>query len=285
MAVAEEEQEEQEASPLIPPARQPAHLALRVVSALILIPIALGTVMLGGLWLAVFLALVGIAMTAEWGMLVGASGRVLMLYIAVNLLIALGFCAFAASGQSLMPWLLAILLLSVMFAGLAFLGRIALPGWLGLGLVYCWVPVLALAWLRSTDIGLWLVAWMLLVVWGTDIGGYFVGRAVGGAKLVPQISPNKTWSGLFGGMALAVIAGTTAVLWFELGNVLSMAVAAACLAVIGQAGDIAESAIKRRFGVKDSGRLIPGHGGILDRVDALVFVAPVVAASVFLLES
>jgi phosphatidate cytidylyltransferase len=119
-----------------------------------------------------------------------------------------------------------------------------------------------------------------LVVWGTDIGGYFVGRSVGGAKLVPQISPNKTWSGLFGGMALAALAGATGAVWFNLGNAILLALAGAILAVVAQIGDIAESALKRHFDVKDSSRLIPGHGGLLDRVDGLVFVAPVVAVAV-----
>lgn len=271
---------EEELEPIAPPAVPPAHLALRVVSALVLIPIALVAVMLGGVSFAALLALCGFLMALEWAMIVGAPRRALILFGGLNLMIGAGFVFLDTAQQSFLPWAAVVLLMGALMGVLGLIGRQPLMGWLGLALVYCWTPVHALAWLRSTDYGLWLVAWLLLVVWGTDIGGYFVGRAVGGVKLVPQISPNKTWSGLFGGMVLAMIAGTVGVLWFNLGNVWGMAIAAACLAVIGQAGDIAESALKRHFGVKDSGKIIPGHGGILDRVDALVFVAPVVALSV-----
>jgi phosphatidate cytidylyltransferase len=113
-------------------------------------------------------------------------------------------------------------------------------------------------------------------VWATDIGGYFVGRSVGGAKLAPSISPGKTWAGLVGGMAFAAVASALAGLIFGLGDTWSLALYGAIFGAVGQAGDLLESHAKRQAGVKDSGRLIPGHGGILDRVDGLMAVLVVV---------
>lgn len=131
----------------------------------------------------------------------------------------------------------------------------------------------ALLWLRhQPQLGRETVIWLLLCIWATDVGAYFVGRAAGGAKLAPRISPGKTWSGLVGGMAWAAVASATAGYAFGLGDTVSLAVIGAGLAVVGQAGDLLESAAKRRAGVKDSGRLIPGHGGLLDRIDGLMAV-------------
>lgn len=262
----------------------PAHLATRVASALVLIPLALAAVWLGGLPFAVLLALGGIAMSVEWAMMIAPRRRERLLFLGLAAVVALGFVRFAGQAPSIF-WVSAVggLGLILLFGGLvAQVGRMA---WFGAAIVYCWTPVYALMWLRAVDGGLWLVAWLLLAIWGTDIGGYFVGRAVGGPRLAPRISPNKTWAGLLGGMALAALAGGLAADWFAFRAPALMAFAAAGLAVVGQIGDIVESAVKRHFGVKDSSHLIPGHGGILDRVDGLVFAAPTVAAAVAILGS
>jgi len=146
------------------------------------------------------------------------------------------------------------------------------------GLVYVVGAVLALLWLRhQPEHGRETVVWVVAVVWATDIGAYFVGRTVGGAKLAPSISPGKTWSGLAGGMAVAAVASAACGWIFELGDTWNLAVYGAILGAVGQAGDLIESHAKRRAGLKDSGRLIPGHGGVLDRVDALMAVLVVVA--------
>ncbi len=121
------------------------------------------------------------------------------------------------------------------------------------------------------------VIWIVACTWATDIGAYFVGASAGGAKLAPRISPSKTWSGLIGGMAWAAVTSAVLGFAFGLGSTFSLAVIGACLAVVGQVGDLAESAAKRGAGVKDSGNLIPGHGGLLDRVDGLVAILVVVA--------
>jgi phosphatidate cytidylyltransferase len=136
---------------------------------------------------------------------------------------------------------------------------------------------LSLAWLRDSASGGWaLVLFVFTVVWASDIGGYVVGRVVGGPKLAPGISPNKTWAGFAGGLVFsACIALGWAATMAPSGRLAGAAALAMGLSLVGQGGDLFESVMKRRFGVKDSGRLIPGHGGMLDRIDALLWVAPV----------
>jgi phosphatidate cytidylyltransferase len=146
------------------------------------------------------------------------------------------------------------------------------------GFVYVLAAVVALLWLRhQPEMGRETVIWMLACTWATDIGAYFVGASAGGPKLAPRISPSKTWSGLIGGMAWAAVASAATGLAFGLGSTFSLAAIGAALAIVAQLGDLAESALKRSAGVKDSGGLIPGHGGLLDRVDGLVAVLVAVA--------
>ena len=153
-----------------------------------------------------------------------------------------------------------------------------------LAVVYSLAAVAALLWLRHQPAtGRETVLWIVICVWATDIGAFVVGRAAGGAKLAPRISPGKTWSGLIGGMAWAAVASAATGYAFGLGESVPLAVIGAILAVVGQAGDLLESAAKRRAGVKDSGGLIPGHGGLLDRVDALLAVLVTVALARLLL--
>lgn len=143
---------------------------------------------------------------------------------------------------------------------------------------YGLAALVALLWLRHQPaFGRETVLWVLVCIWATDIGAYFVGRTAGGAKLAPRISPGKTWSGLIGGMAWAAVASAATGYAFGLGETVPLAIAGAVLAVVGQGGDLLESAAKRRAGVKDSGHLIPGHGGLLDRIDGLMAVLVAVA--------
>ena len=150
--------------------------------------------------------------------------------------------------------------------------------WKVAGFVYSLIPALALLWIRDrAPAGLKLLIWVFLVTWSTDIGAYFAGRAIGGPKLAPRISPNKTVAGLVGGM---ISAGLVGYAWTQL---LSLSAAlfwlAPLLAAAAQAGDLLESWLKRRAGVKDSGTWLPGHGGALDRLDGLVVVATLTAAA------
>ena len=145
-------------------------------------------------------------------------------------------------------------------------------------ILYSLASVLALLWLRhQPTYGRETILWILVSVWATDIGAYFVGSYAGGAKLAPSISPSKTWSGLVGGAACAAIVSALFGLAINAGETVTLALTGVGIALVAQAGDLLESAQKRRVGVKDSGRLIPGHGGILDRIDgliaALVFIA------------
>ncbi len=195
--------------------------------------------------------------------------------------------------------LIAIALSSAVFGGMAFAIMVALvatvmyvewsnivrhwgPVWHIAGFFYCLLPAVALLWIRlqpaanELTSGPFLLVWVFLVVWATDIGAYFVGRAIGGPKLAPSISPNKTISGLAGGVAsAALLAGA----WASFVNLPSLLLwLAAPFAVLAQVGDLFESGLKRRAGVKDSGTWLPGHGGLLDRLDGLVPVAVLTAA-------
>ncbi|MBK8175747.1 MAG: phosphatidate cytidylyltransferase [Rhodospirillales bacterium] len=194
--------------------------------------------------------------------------------------------------------------IGVLFAGsLVMMLVIGSGPWLAAGVLYLGLPCLALLWLRSEpSSGREIVLWLIGVVWASDIGAYAAGRLIGGPRLAPKISPNKTWAGLGGGIALAAAASaalagamgdtsvpasvligpalnTTALSSAALtGTALTgAALTGAMLGATAQAGDLAESWVKRRFQVKDTGTLIPGHGGLLDRVDALLAVVAVVA--------
>jgi phosphatidate cytidylyltransferase len=145
-------------------------------------------------------------------------------------------------------------------------------------ILYSIAAVLALLWLRHhPGYGRETILWIVACVWATDIGAYFLGSYVGGARLAPSISPGKTWSGLVGGICASAVVSAACGLAFNAGDTLVLAVTGIGIAVVAQVGDLLESAAKRRAGVKDSGSIIPGHGGILDRIDgliaALVFIA------------
>ena len=157
---------------------------------------------------------------------------------------------------------------AILLAGLA-LGLAARRAALGWGFVYIGVPAFALLVLRWV----WFetVFWLMLVTWATDIFAYFAGRAIGGPKLARRISPNKTWSGLAGGMAGAAVVGAATAAWFNIEPAFLWL--GALMGLIAQLGDLYESSVKRRLGVKDSGSILPGHGGVLDRADGLLAVS------------
>ena len=152
-------------------------------------------------------------------------------------------------------------------------------GWQLAGLAYAILPALALLWIRErAPHELMLLLWVFIVTWSTDIGAYFAGRTIGGPKLAPAISPNKTWAGLIGGMIAAALLGGWWASFTGLAPVLLWL--APLFAVGAQAGDLFESGLKRRAGVKDSGTILPGHGGVMDRLDGLVVVASLTALAV-----
>lgn len=201
------------------------NLVLRILAALVLIPVAIGAAYAGG-WLWVGLVtIVSVGLFVEWRGIVGQR-----------------------------------------------------PGWIAIGLVYALAALAASVLVRRDPaFGFDALMFVLLVVWMTDIGGYFAGRGIGGPKLWPRVSPKKTWAGAIGGTVLSIMVA----LGFAqagIGKALPLVVLATVLTVLSQIGDLFESAVKRRFGVKDSGQIIPGHGGLLDRLDGYVFA--VVAAAV-----
>ena len=243
-------------------------LRARILSAAVLIPAVLAIVFLGSPAMEGLVVLAGILLGWEWGGLCGA-GRPQAARAAVvpAILVGVLLAAFGLFG----PALLAVGVGTLAVAGLLAALRLQSPAWLALGVPYLALPCIALLWLRfSQDSGANLVLWLLLVIWATDSGAFFAGRAIGGLKLAPRISPNKTWAGFFGGIVAADLVAASG--WFLLPDhpLLPLMLVGALVAALSQLGDLFESFAKRRFGVKDSGQLIPGHGGLLDRVDGLL---------------
>ncbi|WP_447724848.1 phosphatidate cytidylyltransferase [Sphingomonas koreensis] len=244
--------------------RKNADLPVRALVGVLLIAVAAVALWLGGFafWLLVTVA--GIIMIHEWGGLHGATpGQKKLAQYALT--VPLAIMAPVAAG----PGFLAFgLLLGAMF----FIAAVTRNGMLGVGALYVGLPVLALLVLREWSNGPLLAFWAMALVWASDIGAYFAGRTFGGPKLAPSISPNKTWAGFIGGAIAAGLFGL-ALIPFRLPS--ELAYATPVLAMLSQGGDLYESWLKRRVGVKDSGTLLPGHGGLLDRLDGLVPVAPV----------
>ncbi len=243
-----------------------------------MMPVALGLVILGAWPFACLVSVAVVLMAIEWrqltlacfdgvgGGLAGASVAGLGLLMVV----------LAASGR---PFEALLALIAGALAAALIAWRLGAPAvWIGLGAAYLAIPALALVWLRGLpQFGLQIVVWLLAVVWATDILAYLVGRKVGGPRLAPSISPGKTWSGLCGGVVAAAVAGglTAGAIGSE--RLLQAAGLGGLLAIVSQIGDLIELTLKRRAGVKDSGTLIPGHGGVLDRLDGLILAAPVLA--------
>jgi len=176
------------------------------------------------------------------------------------------------------PWFTALVLLGAVAMGWEWARMCGgNPKWMIAGAIYICVPSGVLIWLRADAMsGMITILWLFAVVWSADIAAYFSGRAIGGPRLAPRISPKKTWAGFIGGVSFAtVVAGAFAVYWDA--PPLALALWGAVVAITSQAGDLLESAVKRHFDVKDSSQLIPGHGGVLDRVDALVAGAVAIA--------
>ena len=253
-------------------------LKRRILSAVILAPAVLALEIFGTWSFALLLAVGAFLLALEWRHLVAALADKTSGDLAG---IAAGGIALAVIVVAAIGWAEPALILALMGAvAAALMAQLAGASafWTGLGVLYLSVPLLALVWLRALpDIGLLVILWLFLVVWSTDVMAYVVGRTVGGPKLAPSISPGKTWSGLFGGMAGAAVIGGLMALLVDPLHVLPSMILAMGLAIVAQIGDLAESALKRRAGVKDSGGLIPGHGGVFDRIDGLLFAAPILA--------
>lgn len=252
--------------------KPPSDLAVRSIAGAAMIAGALAALVAGGGVFWLLMVVVSLFMMAEWSDLHGYEPRTKRLgqYI---LSVPLAVMAPIAAGSD--PFSLGLLVGAAFFAVIVSRRRD-----LATGILYCGLPVLALVLIRDRPEGLVFAGWALALVWATDIGGYAAGRTIGGPKLSPRISPNKTWAGLIGGVLLAGAFGLA--MHFGLGLPWRLTLATPALAVLAQAGDLYESWLKRRAGVKDSGNILPGHGGIMDRLDGLVPVAPVAAFLVVL---
>lgn len=257
-------------------------LGVRVASAVVLAPIVLGAVWVGGTAFLALLMIAGPLMALEWARLAEPEGSAVSEQIGLTIGLVV-YLLTMATGDAGLAFVLLLTILGLTVAWSIWTDRP--PSRALIGFAYVGGAVASFAWLRGdSDMGRLTIIWLLGVVWATDIGAYFVGRAIGGPKMAPRLSPNKTWSGLIGGMISAAIVSVAIFIWADVqsmtlstGILVGLAIFAALVALLSQAGDIYESSMKRRAGVKDSGTIIPGHGGILDRVDGLMFAATFVA--------
>jgi phosphatidate cytidylyltransferase len=263
---------EGEAAPAAVAAQGRRNLLTRALAALVLAPVAIAIAYAGGgLWTALA-TLAAIGLYVEWLAIVGA--------VQQSRLVISGVAALVASGLSLASGRIEAALV-VLAAGLAAVVLLSSQRriWTAAGFGYAASAQVAAVLVRLDQrYGFIALILILLVVWASDIGGYFAGRGIGGPKLWPRVSPNKTWTGAIGGFAasLVIAAGFAASGFGKIGPLLLLG---AALSIASQLGDLFESAVKRRFGVKDSSNLIPGHGGLLDRLDGLV--AALVLAAIF----
>ena len=236
-------------------------MLVRLASAAILAALTLAAAWFGGWAAALGVSVAVVVVHLEWIGLTGDRLATALLFTAVLVAsFALLVAGYAAPATGLAS-------LAVVAAALA-----AREPWRPAGVAYCAVLGLGLLLLRQApEDGLTAVIFVFAVVWGTDSGAFFVGRAIGGPKLWPAISPKKTWAGAVGGLVAGVAAGLVVAALAQVGVGLAVALVSALLSLSAQAGDLFESAIKRHFGAKDSGVIVPGHGGLMDRVDGLVF--------------
>lgn len=239
-----------------------SNLILRILSAAVMAPVALAAAYVGGWPFAVFWTAAAVAVSWEWFTLVAGAGHRLMFSASG------GAIAVAALVARLHHPVIAILLLVLGALATAIFSARSHRVWITAGTGYAGVMLLAPMLLRADDdYGFAAMVFIFGVVWTTDIFAYFAGRTFGGPKLCPAISPKKTWSGAIAGTAGAMIVGIVLARLFVLPHEIALAGIALFLSILSQMGDLLESWVKRRFGAKDASHLIPGHGGVMDRLD------------------
>ena len=256
-------------------------LGVRAASAAILLPAALAAVWIEmgpgqPAWPFLLMVVVAVArLSVEWGGMTAPTARARVSTAVCAAVLTAVF--FAQRDSMLIAW--GVLAVGGALAAVVARGVSERPGNAALGVLYIGVAAVCIIWLRSMPQGRWWILMTFAVAWAADIAAYAVGNLAGGPKLWPRFSPNKTWSGFLGGLAGAVLAAVAlaALPVFKL-NPWAAALAGLCGGLAGMAGDLWESMLKRRFGVKDASDLIPGHGGLLDRVDGLMFVVVILSA-------
>ena len=286
---------------MAPPAERPlsdragglTNLQKRILSAAVLLPVVIAAIYFGHPFFTILIALFGGAAAWEWVRVaanVKEAGQTVPLPNApphlwrpdaLGAAAAIGLAVlFAGFGGAPLWSVVAIVVLGFLWLALMgwSKGRPHL-GWNLFGVVYVVVPAVALVLIRNdVEWGVAMLLWIIAMVVAADTGGYLFGRTIGGPKLVPRISPNKTWSGLGGAVLGAALAGLCTAFILNHTNVWMLTLISAVLGLLEQGGDLVESAFKRHFGVKDTSQIIPGHGGVLDRVDGLLAVAVAVLA-------
>jgi phosphatidate cytidylyltransferase len=258
-----------------------SNLGLRVASAVVLIPAALAAAWFGGWLFLVVIAIAVALLSIEWG---GMSAPKAPIRVSAAVTVAVLSAVFLGhEGHFGLAWI--AVLVGAVAAALIARGVAERPSDAALGVLYIAPACVCLVWLRDVDQamsaqGHWWTMMLFAVTWAADVGAFAVGSTLKGPKLWPRFSPNKTWSGFIGGLLAAMATGTlmSALSVFQL-NLVAAGLIGLVVGLATMAGDLWESALKRRFGVKDSGDLIPGHGGLLDRVDGLMFAVVVMAAA------
>lgn len=250
-------------------------LKTRLLSALALLPLPILALYFGSPWFELFAALLLATMGWEWEKMVLGRFTVCGMAAAVVGVCGVYMLDLLPEAALVLPAVATVVLYVVVKKQ-----DVAHPVLYALGVPYTAYPMMAIAYL-SGEGGFPLTIWLFALVWAMDTGAYVFGKTIGGPKLCPKVSPKKTWAGLIGGMATAALWGYACAWYLQADDTLKIVVLTAVLAAVSQGGDLLESAVKRYLGVKDSSDLIPGHGGVFDRLDALLAVAPVVALLVF----
>ncbi len=249
-----------------------ADFRTRAMSAVVLAAVAIGLTSLGRMGFGLLVLLVSGILAWEWGGIVRGKGHDSLFAVhamVVAAAVLLAFMGWAGAGAGLV-------LVGAVLVGVLAGGETATMS--ALGVPYTGLPAISLVWLHADPAwGLAAILFLLLVVWSTDTCAYLAGRSLGGPKLWPQVSPNKTWSGFLGGVLSAATLAGLASFWIAGASAIRLFAIGLLLAVVSQGGDLAESAMKRHYGVKDASSLIPGHGGFMDRVDGLVAAAAAAA--------
>jgi phosphatidate cytidylyltransferase len=250
------------------PRKAPSNLVLRIMSAVVLAPLALTAAYVGGWLFMVFWGVAAAGILWEWFSIVGSRAQHKALAAAGCGLLAAWVFAYAGR------WDIGFDCLLLGCVAAALLGPPARRGWLAAGTLYAGIVLLAPILLRrDAEYGFAAIVFLFAVVWGTDIFAYLAGRSFGGPKLATGISPNKTWSGALGGAFAAGCIGLLTATLLHATMIVPLLVIALGISVVAQTGDLFESWVKRRFGAKNSSELIPGHGGLMDRLDGFATAA------------
>ncbi|MBM3506314.1 MAG: phosphatidate cytidylyltransferase [Alphaproteobacteria bacterium] len=254
-------------------------LVARLISGFVLAVVATFGAVAGGWTFTVLIAALGTLMAFEWDRLCG--GPLYGPYGSMHAAAVTGAAVLTGTGR-IGAAVLLVVATAVVGAMLA-RGRGRDVRWLTGGLLYIAIPTIAAVWIRSDhEWGRLAILGLFAVIWSTDTGAYFAGRTIGGPKLAPTISPGKTWAGLIGGILAAILAALIVARLADLEPLWLVAALGALVSLVGQIGDLGKSKVKRHFGVKDSGNLIPGHGGIIDRLDSTLATLPLLAIALAL---